>query len=83
MDFLSGNWLEMAGSRFIIVLGMASENLFAKVVQIRKEMPKRPPVLWACSSRSVVVSYSCSSSFLRLKSLTGEQGMHVSFYTVL
>lgn len=77
------DWLEMAGSRFNIALGMASQNLFAKVVQIRKEKQKRPPVLWACWSRSVCVSYSCSSSFLRLKSLTGEQGIYVSFYTVL
>lgn len=77
------HWLEMSGSRFNIALGMASQNLIAKVVQILKEKQIRPPVLWACWSRSVCVSYSCSSSFLCLKSLTGEQGMHVSFYTVL
>jgi len=47
-DFLNGDRLEMAGSRFNIALGMASQSLFAKVVQIHKEKQKRPPVLWAC-----------------------------------
>lgn len=69
--------------KMFIVLGMASEILFAKVVLICKEKRKMPPVLWACPSSSVCVSYSCSSAFLFLKPLTGEQSMHVSFYTAL
>lgn len=74
--------LENVGSRCIIVLGMASQN--CKGCPDPRGKAKKATL--SCGHVETEVSMCLTAVallFLHLKSLTGEHGMHVSFYTVL